>query len=68
MQFDEEISFTLSNSEKIIILLTKDQQLMKIDCKNASSITVLETITHELGYSTNITFDHNDSHFICGGD
>jgi WD40 repeat protein len=41
---------------------------MKIDCQNLKELKVLSTINHELGYSTNITFDHNDWHFICGGD
>ena len=41
---------------------------MKIDCKNSKELKIIKTINHELGYSKNITFDHTDRHFICGGD
>lgn len=50
----------------VIIISTKDSKFIKVDCKRASDLQILETISTEIGQSSHINFDSTDMYFLTG--
>ena len=67
MEFDHEFFFQISNDEKNILISTKDGRLIKVSSRRPRNLKIIETINHEPGYSTLISFDADDELFMSGG-